>query len=94
MRVLSFNVGTMLHFFLGDDAVHDAKRTDLLGVRLSGRHQKVVGIGLRRVGDVGPGRVGLGRGMRVIDHHRLLVARIHVAIEPKQIHRVELVERR
>ena len=32
--------------------------------------------------------------MRVVDDHRLLVAGVHLAVEPQQVHRVELVERR
>ena len=62
-------------------------------VSVRGGHQDVVRAGLVGVGDVGARGVGLGRGVRVVDDHRLLVAVVHVAVELQQVGGVELVER-
>ena len=62
-------------------------------VRVRGGHQDVVRAGLVRVRDVGAGGVRLGRGVRVVDDHRLLVAVVHLAVELEQVAGVELVER-
>ena len=55
--------------------------------RVRGGHQDVVGARLVGVGDVGAGRVRLGRGVRVVDDHRLLVAVVHLAVELEQVAR-------
>ena len=49
--------------------------------------------GLAREADVGAARVGLGRGVRVVDHHRFLVVGVHLLVELEQLRGVELVER-
>ena len=58
-----------------DHPVDDPVRAELVGVRLPGGHQHVVRLRLAGVGDVGPARVRLGRGVRVVDDDHLLVAR-------------------
>src|ERR1700761_5448902 len=71
----SFRRAGDLDGFLGDNAVGDAVGAELRGGQLlAGGHQHVVRLRLIRVGDVGPRRVGLGGGVRVVDHHRFLVA--------------------
>src|SRR5690242_2535167 len=62
---------------LGDLAVDDPVGPELhrsftIPV-LTCRDEHVVGTGLVGQPDVGAARVGLGRGVRVVDHHRLLV---------------------
>ena len=52
---------------LGDHPVHDAERPELRLVRVAGGDQHVVRARLARVGDVGAGRVGRGRGVGVVD---------------------------
>src|SRR5437764_12744075 len=80
--------------FLGHLPVHDAERADLRGFRVAGRHQQVVRV--RVAGDVhvGPRRVCLGRGVRVVDDDRFLVAVVHLRPHPQLLGRVEPVERR
>src|SRR2546422_9028938 len=69
-RPESFHHG---HGLLGDLAVHDPVRAELGLVLVPGRHQHVVRPRLAGVGDVGPRRVGLGGGVRVVDDDRFLV---------------------
>ena len=62
--------------------------------RVAGGDQHVVRARLAGVGDVGPGRVGLGGGVRVVDDDRLLVAVVHLPPHLELLHRVEPVEGR
>src|ERR1700709_250605 len=48
--------------FLGDDAVHDAVRPELVLVRVLGGHQHVVGFRFGGVRHIGARRVRVGRG--------------------------------
>src|SRR5262249_25882274 len=79
--------------FFGDHAVDDAVAAQLVLVGIAGGHQHVVRVGFRRVGDVGAARVGLGRGVRVIDDHGNLVGFVHRAPYLELLAGVEPVER-
>src|SRR5690606_15073391 len=80
------------HRLLGDHPVHDAERPDLRDLRVAGGDEQVVGAWLSGQVDVGARRVRLGGGVRVVDHHRLLVALLHLPPDPQLLHRVEPVE--
>src|SRR5262252_6184590 len=82
------------YFFLVHLTVHDTERPEFGAVRLPGGNQDVVRPWLAGVGDVGTGWVSLGRGVRVVDDHRLLVAVVHLPPDPQLLQRVESVERR
>ena len=56
--------------FLGDDAVDDAVAAQFVLVGVAGGDKDVVRVGLGRIRDVGAARVGLGRGVRVVDDDR------------------------
>src|SRR5260370_29854569 len=58
---------------LGDGAGHDPKGPELRLARIAGGHQHVVRVRLHRIGDIGPRRVRLGRGVRVVDDDRHLL---------------------
>ena len=72
---------------LGDHAVEDAERPDLGAVRVAGGHQQVVRLRPAGEPDVGTGRVGFGGGVRVVDHHRLLVRVVHLPPHPQLLPR-------
>src|SRR5215467_11882897 len=82
------------YFLLAHLTVHDTERPELGPIRLPGGYQDIVRPGLAGVGDVGAGRVGLGRGVGVVDDHRLLVAIVHLPPHPQLLKGVEPVERR
>src|SRR5580698_1103756 len=72
----SFRVNSYL--FLGHRAVHDPEGAELLPAGLSCRNQNIMRARLTGIRNVSPGRVGLGRGMRVIDHNGLFVPFVHL----------------
>src|SRR5208282_6390493 len=82
------------HRFLGDHAVHDPVRAELGRVLVPRRHQHVVRLRLAGVGDVGPRRVRLGGGVRVVDDDRFLVRLVHLPPHPELLGGVEAVESR
>ena len=77
-----------------DDPVGPELHRPLTIPTLACAHHHVVGVGLHGQTDVGARGVGLGRGVGVVDHDRLLAAVVHLTVEPEQVHGVELVERR
>src|SRR5690606_37225894 len=82
-----------LDLLLGHHAVHDAEGAQRGVVRVGGGDKDVVRLGPGGQGDVGAGRVGLGRGVGVVDHHGLLVPVPHLVPDLDLLGRVELVER-
>src|SRR3954447_5672057 len=84
--------------FLGhlavDDSVGPELHRSLTIPVLAGADQHVVCARLARPADVGAAGVGLGGGVRVVDHHRLLLVGPHLLVETQQLTGVELVERR
>src|SRR5690348_1500362 len=83
-----------LDFFLVDLALDNAETAKFGGLLLARRHQHVVRARLSSEADVGARWAGLRRRVRVVDHHRLLIAIVHLPPDPQLLHRVELVERR
>src|SRR6476620_11944845 len=73
------------HLAVDDSVGPELHRTLTIPV-LACADQHVVRTRLARQADVGAARVGLGRRVRVVDHHRLLVALVHLLVEPEQLH--------
>src|SRR5215472_1423897 len=81
-----------VHGFLGDLTVCNPVRTELGFLLIPGGYQDVMRLRLAGVRDVRARRVRLGGGVRVVDHHRFLVAIVHLAPHLELFERVEAVE--
>ena len=81
--------------FLGHHAVHDPVRAELSALAARGWRPARSGPAARRRRRCRVRRrVGLGRGVRVVDDDRLLVGGVHLAVQPQLLRRIEAVERR
>src|SRR5215471_6902653 len=81
-----------VHGFLGDLTVCNPVRTELGFLLIPGRYQDVIRLRLAGIRNVRARRIRLGGGVRVVDHHRFLVAIVHLAPHPELLERVEAVE--